>query len=308
MKRSLLAIVGLSKCGTTALASYLVNHHAVELLVPGVKEPYLFAEHDYVPPESLRALALVPGPPRWMLDASAGYATNAIALDRMYVSDPTVIACFRNPLERAYSAYRMHKHYVIQDRVVLEEIGARYKFEGADRIDPAMATETILLLQWPRPVRPTMAGYVELEGKRLGRSTFLERITYELQFFASRRVWSFRSVLSESFFTYPAKLLLERFAGKLTFVSVSKISNDLALRGRFLAAVLGAPVDATPELPSSFSLADLPLDEEPPDFRSPAFDFMRDAFRYDLGAFEGLLDKYGVDRSFLDFEELRRFL
>jgi len=309
MNNRLLVIAGMPKCGTTALAHYLVTNGHASLLVAGLKEPYLFAEHDYVPPESVRPLSLHQGPRSWLLDASSGYATNLTALDRIHLFDPNVIVCFRNQFARAYSTYRMYKLAVLRDETKLADLKARFRIEGFDPVDPVLGMEQIPLIAYPRTARHVPAEYLALEGERLRSSTFVERIAYELNFFVSHRVWPLWSILAESFYTFPAKQLLARFKGHLTFVSLAKVSSDPMLRALFLATALTRPaesIDPTPALPITFSLKGVEVDEETPNFEAADFDRLRDAFRFDLASFRGILDKQGVDQRFLDLEELER--
>lgn len=88
-----LFIVGLPKCGTTALASWLVMEGIAEYLVPGVKEPYLYARSDFgkfsIPGGGVQGL--------WRLDASVGYASNPFALHNMPEHFTKIILCVRNP-------------------------------------------------------------------------------------------------------------------------------------------------------------------------------------------------------------------
>lgn len=99
-----LFIAGMEKCGTTALASWLVAEGLAEYLVPGTKEPYIFARTDFA--------ATSPGVGKmgiWRLDASVGYALNPGAIARMPEHFTRIVLCFRNPWERTWSSYKMAK-------------------------------------------------------------------------------------------------------------------------------------------------------------------------------------------------------
>ena len=130
-------IVGAEKAGTTALYSYLTLHP--EICMSKVKEPNFFSE-DVVPEKHQKHLI---NPPRQILlnptgtpyehfsfvrdldlyislfedcgqakavgEASTTYLYSEVAAEKIWKFNPhmKIVAILRNPLERAFSAYRM---------------------------------------------------------------------------------------------------------------------------------------------------------------------------------------------------------
>ncbi|MCD5992141.1 hypothetical protein KDX38_00755 [Pseudomonas sp. CDFA 602] len=95
-------IAGFQKCGTTALADWMLTNGLVEDRVPNVKEPFLYANDD-AHPVRIRTSDLP------LLDASVGYAQDPGCVARLPEHDTHVVICVRNQFERLWSAYKMHK-------------------------------------------------------------------------------------------------------------------------------------------------------------------------------------------------------
>lgn len=274
-----LFIGGMQKCGTTALAAWLVDEGLAEYLVPGMKEPHLFARADYagVPAGSGSGL--------WRLDASMGYAHNPAALARMPKDATKAVLCFRNPWERTWSAYKMNK------------------YEQGRHGEVWRAT---LLSLYRAEARDAVGRYFDDEVQRLQSGTFLERVRYELDFLYARRTYPFMSILRNGAYRAALGDVLGVFApGCVTCVDVRRLS-DAALRQRFVEQVLEIRQSSGPIRPQLEGLADGDIDEPKPDFTRPEFDGLRSAFAYDLQQFEALFPRYGLGTEFMDFASLRR--
>ncbi|WP_213876097.1 hypothetical protein [Pseudomonas sp. dw_358] len=95
-------IAGFEKCGTTALADWVLLNGLAEHRVPGKKEPHLYA-NDEPHPIRLRTSTLP------LMDASVGYATDPAAIGRLPQHDTRIVLCLRGQFERLWSAYKMMK-------------------------------------------------------------------------------------------------------------------------------------------------------------------------------------------------------
>lgn len=270
---------GMQKCGTTALAAWLVDEGLAEYLVPGVKEPHLFARADYSPVPAGSGSGL------WRLDASMGYSHYRHAFARMPKRTAKVVLCFRNPWERMWSAYKMNKY----------EQG-RHGWDWKE----------VVLSLYRAEARDAVSRYFDEEALRLQRGSFLERVQYETDFLYARGTFPFLSILC--FGTYRAALggVLEHFAPeRVTCVDVRRL-GDAALRQRFVEQVLESKQTTCPIAPQLVGLADTDIGEPTPDFTRPEFDGLRSMFAYDLQQFEALFPRYGLNTEFMDFASLRR--
>ena len=96
---------------TTSLAIYVRSGYDCDLLVLGIKEPWIFSSD---PAEADRILrhrrASSPGN-RMFLDASTSYAPSPAALNAIVTDglDYRVIVCLRNQFERTVSAYKYYR-------------------------------------------------------------------------------------------------------------------------------------------------------------------------------------------------------
>jgi hypothetical protein len=103
-------IVGFERCMTTSLATYLVDNGYCSLLVPGVKEPSIFASE----PELARRIVereSASRPEKWLLDGSVDYIINPDALRAIAatVEDHRIIVCMRNQFARTLSAFAYYQ-------------------------------------------------------------------------------------------------------------------------------------------------------------------------------------------------------
>ena len=104
-------VIGAQKAGTTALYQYLSIHPGIA--ATEVKEHHFFnCEKNYAKGLDYYQ-TIFPVTPGKLLtfDASAGYLMNPNGAGRIhdYKLDVKIIALLRNPVERAYSAWQMHR-------------------------------------------------------------------------------------------------------------------------------------------------------------------------------------------------------
>lgn len=294
-------IAGFEKCGTTALSDWMLVNGLVEDRVPGVKEPYLYANDQ---PHAMKTrTSSLP-----LLDASIGYADNPAAIQRLPEYGTRIVLCLRNPFERLWSSYRMKKVVGLEGLQVEEYFSqanaARSRQRGV--MKPAEVVgfyQEACCKYFPRRSHHIVEHYVAQEIARLGTQSFLERVEYELGFYLSRRQFPFFSILVGCFFYFPLRALLEKFQpSDIAVVSVDKL-KDTGLRQRFVEGVFERPV-VTSEVRSLFSGEKIELDEAKPDFDHPSFDLLRSIFRYDLEQVRPLIDTTLFGDSLVDTQGL----
>lgn len=300
-------IVGVPKAGTTALAGWLVRSGLAEYAVPGVKEPgtYLrtascFVPHAPAPPGDL---------PR--LDATPGYFGNARVVGRLPEHACRIAVCLRNPLERAWSDYRMKKLLALQGDGAGQFVD---RLHAAAAGKPAPAREAWLeqrrqsvLQASPRTASRHVARHFDEESRRLLQQGFAERLEYELAFFTSRHAFPHHTVLRFSFYYQGLRQLLDRYQPEDVVVLTRHCLAGPASRLELARRVAGGAVAG--EAPDrSFTLDDIALDEPEPDFARPAFDALRRLLAFDLAHSLELLESRGVDTGLVDRGELLRHL
>jgi len=109
-KRVGFLIAGAQKAGTTALFDYLAEIPALEL--PAVKEAHFFDEEeevDWAAPDYAPYHALFDDPERLWGEATPIYLYWPNALERIHRYNPAIklILLFRDPIERAWSHWKM---------------------------------------------------------------------------------------------------------------------------------------------------------------------------------------------------------
>ena len=163
MRPNYLFIAGVAKSGSTALASWLVEQRIADFMVPGSKEPYSFARADaFCTP--------LPGPLP-LLDASVGYIRNPAALARLPDHRTRVVVCLRNPLERAWSEYRMNRIAARQDHTATT-LWSEFPFPEAAglKLDSGSAHLTIkdiFQLHYPRRNAHHVSRHFDAECERI---------------------------------------------------------------------------------------------------------------------------------------------
>lgn len=298
-------IAGMEKCGTSALYAWMVANGLAEERVPGVKEPYLYANDAPHPPRT-RTSSLP------LLDASVGYAGNAAVVARMPEYDTRIVLCLRNQLERTWSAYKMKKLIFgarADERIhhLSSQGNAETGRRRLDELELDQETYSITKSYFPRRSHHHVDRYLQKEREHLCSHDFAGRIEYELSFFLARRMLPFLSVLDASFLYRPMRNLLERYQPEdLSVVSVNRLA-DAADRRRFVNGVFGKDVE-TPDVPFSFSSGEVAFAEPKPDFNDKSFDLLRAAFRYDLSQARALIATTRFGDSLLDNAALDRYL
>lgn len=173
MNKPSIFLLGVQKCGTTALAKMLGEHS--EIFVPSVKETYFFVDESYFSngeswylEEFYSSKAI--GEAQLFCDATPFYLCSEDALKRIasFTDDAArFIVCLRNPVSRAYSAY-WHQRRLGNENVDFE--GA-LKLES-DRIGDAKAKGE----RWWRHAYTQVGFYAEHLERAfsiLGRERFL---------------------------------------------------------------------------------------------------------------------------------------
>lgn len=116
-----LFIVGAAKCGTTFLADYLQQHSAIKM--SSVKEPNYFSHEvlenkvqyyhtaDVKDTEEYQKLFDQSQPYTYYGDASVSYLPYASVAQKLYDYNPDarIVILLRNPVDRAFSHYKMDK-------------------------------------------------------------------------------------------------------------------------------------------------------------------------------------------------------
>jgi hypothetical protein len=285
-----LFLAGMAKCGTTALAAWFVRQGLVEPLVPGNKEPYIYARADFGSFPFGRG-----GTKDWLLDASAGYALNPAAIARMPEHGCRIVLCFRNPWERIWSSYKMHRLAAMK-KSFMHLLPAEFS--------EVFTLRDISLLHFPAKSRDRIENYLAVEGARLREGNFLSRLCYERDFLHTYHKYPLRSSLEQNSFRFALGNILAKFAPQNVFVVSLPRLRDAALRNRFIHDLLGVE-GAYPEIQKEFVLENTDIGEEKPDFTRPEFDGFRSTFHYDLQEFEKLIESAGIVTDYLDFDALR---
>jgi len=299
-------IVGVAKCGTTALSEWMVVNGLAEDRVSGEKEPYLYANDEPHAARSRRGD--VP-----LLDASAGYAFDPATVQRLPQYDTRLVLCLRNGFERMWSFYKMFKVDCLGGDEARGYFSS-YQAEGsgtgrAPREACTFSDAVIRICQsyFPRRSHLIVEGYARRELEHLRTQTFMQRIEYELAFYLSRKQFPFFSIIANSFYYTPLRTLLEKYLpSDLSVICVSQL-DDADARRRFVDAVFEKSVD-TPPVPVVFSSTGIAIDEARPDFNDHAFDILRACLRYDLVQARSLIASTRLGDSLLDHAELDRYL
>lgn len=303
MRPEYIFIAGMEKCGSTALAGWLISNRIARYPREGVKEPY-----DYARPKVISWPPATDGMP--LLDASVGYAMSERAIDALPEHATKIIVCLRNPLERAWSAYLMKK-MAMQDASASAEMARQYDQLATGRSSGGWSVderaEQNALRSFPRRSAEHVRKHFKTEVERLKNSDFASRVRYEQSFQLTFREYPFLSVMACSFYYWSLKKLLEKYQPEDVLVlSVARLSSSEA-REHFMTQLIGEP-KAMPEVPFGFSTRDFPFAEERPDFHEEQWAPLRDAFRFDHECYRSLLSSRGVDDSLLDWDELGRYL
>ena len=168
-----LFIIGFQKCGSSALADYLVTHQLAHYLVDRVKEPYIYA-HSKPQPKSYEKL--------FYLDANVGYIKNQNAINNLPEHNTKIIVCLRNQFERAWSCYKGYKLFA-DEKQSYRYLKSFPTITEATANDPKKLLFDILRLHYPLKSSEFVKNYLQIEWERINSQSFLERISYEISFF-----------------------------------------------------------------------------------------------------------------------------
>lgn len=298
-------IAGMEKCGTTALAEWFIEERLAQYLVPGTKEPYLFAPYRFpsnIVGEVLDVISVSGGP---YLDASAGYAKSGDAISKMPHHQCKILLCFRNQFERAWSSFKMKKAMALRDKraiEIFEQHPDLKRIGGNTGIDAALKGAQMF---FPRCSNHFVDKYFHEETERIKSSSFADRVKYELSFFVARGQFPFLSVLSSSFYLKPLKNILQKYQPEdVCVLTVNSLQDDLKRR-MLVKAVSGIDRDSG-KIRKIFSLDDAVVGAVKPDFNSAEFEPLKEIFRYDARHFLELSSSTRLGHQLLDTEEIGR--
>jgi hypothetical protein len=197
-------IVGMQKCGTTALMRWMRDNRLAEYMVPGQKKPNLYALSD--PSVIRQSFSGLP-----LLDASVSYAVNHQCFDRFPQTDTKIVMCVRNHFEGMWSAFKMRKLACLS----YEGTGVDIEVSGLAECRQTgylLRNEHNALNKFCAPEsydRVTTTFYQEVQ--RIKRDNFSARVAYELSFFLSRLCFPHLSVLECGFFYRALWIMTRRY-------------------------------------------------------------------------------------------------
>lgn len=292
-----LFIAGMPKCGTTALAHWLVKEEIAEYLVHNTKEPYIYARSDFgrfsIPPGSGRGL--------WRLDASVGYALNRNAINNMPEHLTKIIICIRNPFERAWSNYKMHKFFTIKNNNWKNNKKIFSTHGGESRAH----CENVTTFNNSKRINKIVTDYYKLEGNRMLEGDFYARIIHEFGFYYTRGNFPFLDILNGGRYTFALRNILEKYSPEdVIFIDIKSL-DDSNKRDALVKNFLGVKKD-TPPVEKEWTGDIFEINEEKPDFADQKFNFFRSFLAQDLKDFENQFDRHGFSRDFIDFDSLHR--
>ncbi|NYF19288.1 hypothetical protein HDC36_000725 [Xanthomonas sp. JAI131] len=308
MKPDYIFIAGTDKSGTTALASWLSSNGLARFVLPGIKEPYTYLSEGTARP--------LPAELPW-LDASVNYAISPHVIARLPEHRTKIVLCVRNPLERAWSSYRMKKIAALGGAVAARMFSDYHQHGGCitDATPAGSHSDAVSLdvlrditaLCFPRASSPHVQRHFQAEAERLRVTTFAARADYEMQFLMTRRAFPFLSMLEGSFYYAALRPLSARYRPEdILLVSLGRL-REPQYRETFLRRLIGhAP--ATEPVPFVFSSRELAFDEPVPDFAAPALQALRGALAYDFRQSTELIAAQGIDDDLLDMDDMRRHL
>ncbi len=308
MKPDYIFLAGVEKGGTTALASWIDRNGLARFVLPGIKEPYTYLAEGATQP--------LPAELPW-LDASVTYAMSPHVIARLPEHRTKIVLCLRNPLERAWSAYRLRKIAALGGASATQMFADYHQHGGCitDRtpagsrsdVAPLDLLRDITALSFPRKSFAHVQRHFQAETTRLRTTTFTERADYEMQFLMSRRQFPFLSMLEASFYYIGLRAFAARYQPEdIILVSLSRL-QDPHYRATFLTRLIGHAPDTEP-VPFAFSCGELAFDEPAPDFAAAELQAMRGALAYDTQQYSDLIATHGIADDLLDMDELRRHL
>ncbi len=304
MKPNYLFIVGMAKSGSTALANWMVMQGLADYAVAGNKEPYSYAEvgHRHLPPPGTKPL----------LDASVGYIRNPGALAKLPEHRTRIVVCLRNPLERAWSEYKMYRISALQNEAA-GKLWQDFHLPGQNvhaaheaHFGHSMLKE-FFLQHYRRKVAHMVEKHFDAESRRIATGTFATRIEYEMAFFMSNQEYPFLSCLGSSFCFRGIKILLKKYQPQDVVLLSLPMLNEPSHRARFVERLIGTAGEYPP-VPHQFSSKGLDCEEDEPDFHGAEWQQLRRLFSHDLTRLKILLDEQAVDQSLMDWQALSRHM
>jgi hypothetical protein len=300
MKPDYIFLAGAEKGGTTALASWLSENGIASFVSPGIKESYRYLSTGAAHP--------LPADTPW-LDASAGYFSSPEVISRLPEHRTKIVLCLRNPLARAWSAYRMKKIAALGGNAATEMFTDYQQHAGCIGSSPTALDllRDVTALSYPRISSGHIQRHFNAEAARLRVANFAERADYEMQFLMSHRTFPFLSVLQGSFYYAGLRAFAARYLPQdILLVSMSRL-KDPRHREIFLQRLV-AHAPATEPLKFAFSSSALAFDEPAPDFDAPALQSLRGALAYDTRQYTALVASHGIADDLLDWEALGQHL
>jgi hypothetical protein len=300
-------IAGMEKCGTTALAHWMITNNLAKYLVPNVKEPYIYAHKD----PNLDGISLV-SHELPLLDASVGYSLNPSAIQRLPKYDSKIIICLKNQFERTWSSYKMQKlitnNKYASLSINLGPLGEKDSLEYF-KTDHALDTARKLYkYNFPRQSNSTIDKYFEFQVQNFNNQSFEERIQFEISFFLRRRQFPFLSILNASFYYFPLKNLMREFIEEdITLININRINKYESPRRNFVKRIFQINQETT-DIAERFSLSNLSIDEDKPDFCDSKFDILRSYFQEDQVEFYNLISENKLYDEWVDRVELSNFI
>jgi hypothetical protein len=294
-------IVGNEKCGTSALAEWIVSNGWAKYLGgrKGIKEPNILTTSDFQLPWV--------DPDHHVLDASTGYALNSVALSRLPQKRCKVIFCIRNAFHRAWSSYKFKKLISMGEGSFLRTVPDSMVTNSHEPEDLLSLLCKAQATHYPPKVRSKIREYCHKEYADIRDTNFIERCNYELDFFLSYRFFPIVNVLEGSFYTYPIRNIVEFVdLENFTIISVSELSKPKKM-SKFINANFGKIENVGP-LPEVLRTTEFDIGEAKPDFSCSSFDNLRRMFASDYRNFMGELERAQIDPSLIDQNKLVEFL
>ena len=168
-------IIGAQKAGTSALFQILQQHP--QIVAPREKELRFFDDHwrikygDFVSYHEMFPLPYRLKPDRLTFEASPSYLFNPACAQRIYKYSPGIrlIIILREPVSRAFSAWKMNRKFSLSTNPYLQSLGDRRSFVEAVKEEAGVLEKTV----WEKE----RIGYIK-------RGVYIEQLEKYLQHFS----------------------------------------------------------------------------------------------------------------------------
>lgn len=288
----LILIAGCEKSYTTSLAYFLVENDLCDYLCPGVKEPHIFSSKDNV------ALSVLPG--RFVLDASQSYFPSPFVFGRLKNYNCRVFLSYRQPMQRAYSAWRMYRNAGKGNKNLKAfKQGAPSRFQ-AGRV--AMNHSEVFRYMFGSDFS-RIEKYFFQERHYIDEMSFLERLDYERDFFDRRGDFPFFSILINSMYSLFTRRYLENFSSfeLLPLTLHSDISSQGL--GDKICDFIGSSRRKFSQFPHAYKLSS-GIDDCLEGFDLASRERYVNFFNDDISLLSDMYARSGCDLSFFDPELL----